>query len=106
MAINVTFITKDGVEHKVEALEGESLLETAHRNGVELEGQCEGSLACSTCHVVVLDEEVYGKLPEKEEEEEDMLDMAFGLEEFSRLGCQIIVTQELDGAKFKIPGSR
>ena len=78
----------------------------AHSNNIDLEGACEGSLACSTCHLII-DDEWFTKLPAPEEDEEDMLDLAFGLTKTSRLGCQIIMTDELDGIVVKIPkGSR
>ncbi|OSM02409.1 ferredoxin family 2Fe-2S iron-sulfur cluster binding protein [Magnetofaba australis] len=86
----------------VDAEAGESVMEAAHHNGVELEGACEGSLACSTCHVIVAPE-WFDKLPEAEDEEEDMLDRAFGLTSTSRLGCQVIMTEELDGLVVTIP---
>ncbi|MBY0462221.1 MAG: ferredoxin family 2Fe-2S iron-sulfur cluster binding protein [Alphaproteobacteria bacterium] len=87
---------------EVEAPIGLSILEIAHRNNIDLEGACEGSLACSTCHVVV-DSEWYDLLPAATEDEEDMLDLAFGLTHTSRLGCQIIMTDELDGLKVRLP---
>lgn len=68
------------------AREGESLLDVAHNNGIDLEGACESSLACSTCHVI-LESEVYDTLDEPCEEEEDLLDLAYGLTHTSRLGC-------------------
>ena len=68
------------------AREGESLLEVAHNNSVDLEGACEQSLACSTCHVI-LEQEIYDQLEEPVEEEEDLLDLAYGLTHTSRLGC-------------------
>ncbi|WP_395823981.1 ferredoxin family 2Fe-2S iron-sulfur cluster binding protein [Elstera sp.] len=102
----LTFIDRDGNRHEVEAPVGLSVLEIAHRNQIDLEGACEGSLACSTCHVVV-DPEDYERLSEASEDEEDMLDLAFGLTATSRLGCQIIMTEELDGLKVSLPtGSR
>ena len=102
----MTFILKDGSRKEVEAPLGLSVLEIAHRNHIDVEGACEGSLACSTCHVVV-DPEWYEILPTAKEDEEDMLDLAFGLTHTSRLGCQIIVTEELDGLVVKLPaGSR
>lgn len=97
----VIFSTLEG-DKVVEAQEGLSLLEIAHQNNIGLEGACEGSLACSTCHVIV-DTEWYAKLEEAEEAEEDMLDLAFGLTETSRLGCQIIITKELDGIRVSLP---
>lgn len=102
----MTFVEPDGTRHEVEAPEGLSVLEIAHRNDVDLEGACEGSLACSTCHVVV-DPEWYAALEEPTEDEEDMLDLAFGLAKTSRLGCQIIMSDKLDGLTVRLPeGSR
>jgi 2Fe-2S ferredoxin len=98
----IIFIEPDGKEIIVEAQNGLSLLEVAHNNGVSLEGACEGSLACSTCHLIV-EKEFFEKLPEPSEEEEDMLDLAWGLTHTSRLGCQIIINDDLDGMKVKIP---
>ncbi len=100
----MTFIDSDGNRHEVEAPEGLSVLEIAHRNHIALEGACEGSLACSTCHVVV-DPAWYGKLSDASEDEEDMLDLAFGLAATSRLGCQIIMTPELDGLVVTLPAA-
>jgi 2Fe-2S ferredoxin len=100
----VIFITNDNEKIEIEVKEGTTVLEAAHENGIPLEGACEGSLACSTCHVIV-DEAFYSKLKSAEEDEEDMLDMAFGLTPTSRLGCQIIVTKELDGITLKIPSA-
>jgi 2Fe-2S ferredoxin len=99
----ITFINTDGSRLEVEAPVGLSILEIAHRHNVDLEGACEGSLACSTCHVVV-DPEWYELLPPAKEDEEDMLDLAFGLTRTSRLGCQIIITEELDGLTVSLPG--
>lgn len=75
----MTFITPSGGRVEVEAPVGLSVLEIAHRNKVDLEGACEGSLACSTCHVIV-DKKYYDMLPEPQDEELDMLDLAFGLQ--------------------------
>ncbi len=102
----MTFIERDGTRRVVDAPLGLSVLEIAHRNDIDLEGACEGSLACSTCHVIV-DPEWYELLKEATEDEEDMLDLAFGLTRTSRLGCQIIITEELDGLTVSLPaGSR
>ncbi|MXP63962.1 2Fe-2S iron-sulfur cluster binding domain-containing protein [Roseomonas sp. M0104] len=98
----MTFIERDGTPREVEAPLGLSVLEIAHRHGVDIEGACEGSLACSTCHVIV-DGGWFKKLEEPTEDEEDMLDLAFDLQETSRLGCQIIMTEELDGLVVKLP---
>jgi 2Fe-2S ferredoxin len=100
----ITFIDTDGKPHEVDAPEGLSVLEIAHKNNIDLEGACEGSLACSTCHVIV-DPGYYGKLKEATEDEEDMLDLAWGLTHTSRLGCQIIITPELDGLIVTLPSS-
>jgi ferredoxin, 2Fe-2S len=96
------FIERDGTRREVEAPVGLSVLEVAHRHGIDIEGACEGSLACSTCHVIV-DAEWFDLLKEPSEDEEDMLDLAFGLTQTSRLGCQIIMTEELDGLTVKLP---
>ena len=98
----MTFIEPDGNHREVDAPLGLSVMEIAHLHGVDIEGACEGSLACSTCHVIV-DKTWFGKLEEASEDEEDMLDLAFGLEDTSRLGCQIVMTEELDGLTVKLP---
>lgn len=98
----MTFIERDGTRREVDAPLGLSVLEIAHRHGVDIEGACEGSLACSTCHVIV-DQKWFELLQSPTEDEEDMLDLAFGLEETSRLGCQIVMTEELDGLTVKLP---
>jgi len=98
----VTFIDRDGNRIEVDAPVGLSLLEIARKNDIDVEGACEGSLACSTCHVIV-DVEDFERLEEPTEDEEDMLDLAFGLTRTSRLGCQIIVTEELDGLTVSLP---
>jgi len=98
----IIFIDPDGNEQIVDAENGLSLLEVAHNNDIDLEGACEGSLACSTCHIIV-EKGFFEKLPEPSEEEEDMLDLAFGLTHTSRLGCQIIIDDKLEGMKVKIP---
>ncbi len=100
----MVFVQKDGTRKEVEAPVGLSVLEIAHRNNIDLEGACEGSLACSTCHVIV-DSEWCDLLPEASEDEEDMLDLAFGLTHTSRLGCQIIITEELDGLTVQLPAA-
>jgi ferredoxin, 2Fe-2S len=100
----MVFIERDGKPREVDAPLGLSVLEIAHRNKVDIEGACEGSLACSTCHVIV-DAEWYDLLKDATEDEEDMLDLAFGLTATSRLGCQIIITEELDGLTVRLPSS-
>jgi 2Fe-2S ferredoxin len=96
------FIERDGNRREVDAPLGLSVLEIAHKNNIDIEGACEGSLACSTCHVII-DSEWYDLLKEASEDEEDMLDLAFGLTVTSRLGCQIIITEELDGLTVTLP---
>ncbi len=103
---SMTFIQRDGTKLQVDAPNGLSVLEIAHKHGVDIEGACEGSLACSTCHVIV-DAEWFARLDTPTEDEEDMLDLAFGLERTSRLGCQIVMSDDLDGLVVKLPaGSR
>ncbi len=100
----MSFVLADGSTKEIEAKSGMSVLEIAHANDIDLEGACEGSLACSTCHVII-DEDFYDKLDIATEEEEDMLDLAFGLTQTSRLGCQIILNEELDGLKVRLPSA-
>ncbi|WP_042696469.1 ferredoxin family 2Fe-2S iron-sulfur cluster binding protein [Azospirillum sp. B506] len=99
----MTFIETDGTRREVDAPLGLSVLEIAHKNSLDLGSACEGSLACSTCHVVI-EPEWFDVLPDAQEDEEDMLDLAFGLTKTSRLGCQIIMTEELDGLVVRLPG--
>ena len=98
----MTFILRDGTPKEVEAPLGLSILEVAHRNSIDIEGACEGSLACSTCHIIV-DKDWYDRLPAASEDEEDMLDLAFGLTRTSRLGCQIVINEALDGLVVSLP---
>ncbi len=98
----MTFIERDGTHRTVDAPNGLSVLEIAHKHDVDIEGACEGSLACSTCHVIV-DASWFTKLGKATEDEEDMLDLAFGLTETSRLGCQIVMSDALDGLVVKLP---
>ncbi len=100
----MTFIERNGLPREVEAPIGLSVLEVAHKYGVDIEGACEGSLACSTCHVIV-DPAWADKLAKPTEDEEDMLDLAFGLEKTSRLGCQIVMSDSLDGLVVKLPSA-
>ena len=98
----MTFVKQDGTRVECEAPLGLSVLEVAHRNSIDLEGACEGSLACSTCHVII-DADWYGKLAPAKPDEEDMLDLAFGLTKTSRLGCQLIMSDALDGLVVSLP---
>lgn len=79
-------------------------MDVAHNNGIDLEGACESSLACSTCHVI-LEATVYDSLGEPCEEEEDLLDLAYGLTHTSRLGCQVKVTREMEEMTVKLPSA-
>ena len=99
--VNINFIVKGKVV-KLDVPVGTTILEAAHNNDVDMEGACEGSLACSTCHVIV-DDAYFNKLSEPSEDEEDMLDLAFGLTKTSRLGCQIVLNKDLDGITVEIP---
>jgi len=98
------FIERDGSRREVDAPLGVSVLEVARRHDIDIEGACEGSLACSTCHIIV-DPEWYDLLNEATEDEEDMLDLAFNLTKTSRLGCQIVITEELDGLTVQLPAA-
>lgn len=99
---HMTFIDPQGNRREIEAEEGMSLLEIAHANGIDIEGACEGVMACSTCHVIV-DPEWFPKLRPSSEDESDMLDLAYGLTRTSRLGCQIRLTADLDGLVVTLP---
>ncbi len=98
----VRFILEDGTMKEVEANVGDSLLDVARHHCIDLEGACGGALACSTCHLII-DAEWYKALSEPSDDEEDMLDLAFGLTPTSRLGCQIRMTPELDGITVTLP---
>ena len=93
----VTFVDKDLQRHHFEVADGDNLLDIAQANDLEMEGACGGSCACSTCHVIVTDENLYDKMEEPTDDENDMLDLAFGLTETSRLGCQVQMSKALDG---------
>jgi ferredoxin len=101
--VTVTFITPNGERIAAEAKPGDRLLEVGQAAGLPLEGTCEGQMACSTCHVVVA-REWFARLPRASEDEEDMLDLAAGLRPTSRLSCQIVLSEELDGLEVTIPG--
>src|ERR1700739_145437 len=101
----IAFIERNGTRREVEAPVGMSVMEVARRHDIDIEGACEGSLACSTCHVIVAPE-WYGKLKTASEDEEDMRDVAFGLQKTSRLGCQIVITEALDGLTVTLPPSK
>ncbi|KKZ68877.1 hypothetical protein EMCG_00048 [[Emmonsia] crescens] len=101
--LNVTFIDKDGEKYNFQVAKGDNLLDIAQANDLEMEGACGGSCACSTCHVIVEDPDMYDKMEEPDDDENDMLDLAFGLTETSRLGCQVKMNPELDGLVVRLP---
>ena len=101
-SFTVTFVDKRGAETVATGAAGTNLVRLAHAFGVELEGACECSLACSTCHVI-LEPRVYDALPPGGEDEEDLLDLAFGLTPTSRLGCQVLLGPAVAGARIKLP---
>ncbi|KAH9525084.1 Ferredoxin-2, mitochondrial [Bulinus truncatus] len=103
--VNVTFILRDGKRQHVKAKVGDNLLDIIIENNVDIDGfgACEGTLACSTCHLIFKKED-YNRLPDKPTDEElDMLDLAFGLTETSRLGCQVVVTKDMEGLEITVP---
>lgn len=100
--VKVTFITARGDKVDAEGAEGISLLEVGQAAGLPLEGTCEGQMACSTCHVIV-DLAWYDRLKRASDDEEDMLDLAAAVERTSRLSCQIVLSQDLEGLTVRIP---
>ena len=101
--MNVRFVAPDGSVVDAEAAIGERLLEVGQRIGMSLEGTCEGQMACATCHVIIAPEH-FDRLPPATEEEEDMLDFAYGTSRTSRLACQIVLGATLDGLIVRVPG--
>ncbi|GJQ86261.1 putative 2 iron, 2 sulfur cluster binding protein [Trypoxylus dichotomus] len=100
--VNITFIKKDGEKVKVRGKVGDNILYLAHRYEIPMEGACEASLACTTCHIYVKNEYLE-KLNPPEEKEDDLLDLAPFLKENSRLGCQITLTKEMEGLEVELP---
>ena len=102
----VTYIENSGNTHTIEIANGLSLMEGAVQNDIPgIDADCGGGMACATCHVYVK-EDWLDKLPKKEDGEEDMLDMAFEPKKNSRLSCQLIVSDELDGLTVNIPSKQ
>ncbi len=102
----ITFITHDNQNHTIDVQNGLSVMEGAVQNDIPgIDADCGGGMACATCHVYVNDE-WFDKVPSKEDGEEDMLDMAFEPKKNSRLSCQIIVSDELDGLTVSIPSKQ
>lgn len=100
--IKVVYLTPEGSEVVCYGRHGQDLMRLAHENDVELEGACDGACACSTCHLI-FEKSYYDLMPEPSEEENDMLDLAFGLTETSRLGCQVKLSHKLDGLRAQLP---
>ncbi len=100
----VRFLKVDGsLDREVDAPAGSTLLDVAQTAGQPLEGACEGQMACSTCHVIV-DPSDFERLPPAGEEEDDLLDLAWGVVRTSRLACQITLSEEMDTLTVKMPG--
>ena len=100
--VRVIFVERDGNRKECNAESGMTMLELAHENDVDIEGVCGGSLACATCHLHIGDG-WFGKLEDASEEELDMMELAHDRRENSRLGCQIEVTEALDGLTVSLP---
>ena len=98
----ITFIKADGSEHALDVDAGATLMEVGRDNNMGLEGTCGGSLSCATCHVYFSDTD-YARVGAPSDDEMDMLELAFGLTETSRLGCQIRVDDSLDGLTVRVP---
>ena len=102
----ITYIENNGKSHTIDVANGLSVMEGALQNNITgIDADCGGSMACATCHVYVK-EEWFDKLPKKEDGEEDMLDMAFEPKKLSRLSCQIVISEELDGLVVKMPSKQ
>ena len=105
--VNVTFVLKDKTEKNIVGREGQNMLRLAQQHGIELEGACEGVCACSTCHLI-LDDDMYDEVEDLvplSDDEEDMLDLAFQLTPTSRLGCQIVLSTEMEGLRVELPAA-
>ncbi len=102
--VAITFVSANGQEQRVDAQSGDVLLTVAQNAGQPLEGTCEGQMACSTCHVIVA-HEWFDRLKAASEDEEDLLDLAAHATRTSRLSCQIVLDDGLDGLVVRIPSS-
>ncbi len=102
----ITYISEDNKTITVEVQNGLTVMEGAIQNDIPgIDADCGGGMSCATCHVYV-DENWLAKLPQKEDGEEDMLDMAFEPKKNSRLSCQLIVSDELDGLIVNTPSKQ
>ena len=99
----ITYVEHSGKSHTIQVQNGLTVMEGAVQNNIPgIDADCGGSMACATCHVYVK-EEWFNKLPKKEDGEEDMLDMAYEPNKFSRLSCQLTVSYELEGLVVNLP---
>ena len=104
--VKITYIEYTNKKHIVEVSNGMSVMEGAVQNNIPgIDADCGGSMACATCHIYV-DEKWFDKLKKKEEGEEDMLDMAYQPNKFSRLSCQLLVSEELNGLIVRMPAKQ
>ena len=102
----ITYIEHSGKSHTIQVQNGLTVMEGAIQNNIPgIDADCGGSMACATCHVYVK-EEWFNKLPKKEDGEEDMLDMAYEPNKFSRLSCQLTVSNELEGLVVNLPAKQ
>ena len=102
----ITYNTHDNKTHTIDVQNGLTVMEGAVQNDIPgIDADCGGGMACATCHVYIK-EEWWDKLPKKEDGEEDMLDMAYEPNKFSRLSCQILISDELDGLTVSIPSNQ
>jgi ferredoxin, 2Fe-2S len=100
--IRLVIVDRAGVTRELNGPVGVSLMQVAKTNGIDMEGACEGCMACSTCHVII-EKEWFARLPKPAEAEVDMLDLTYGVGPTSRLGCQITLTAALDGLTVRLP---
>ena len=102
----ITYVEHSGKSHTIQVQNGLTVMEGAVQNNIPgIDADCGGSMACATCHVYVK-EEWFNKLPKKEDGEEDMLDMAYEPNKFSRLSCQLTVADELEGLVVNLPAKQ
>ncbi|MDX2142883.1 MAG: 2Fe-2S iron-sulfur cluster-binding protein [Rhodospirillaceae bacterium] len=102
--VNIVFVERNGARREAAAKAGISLMQAAKSIGIDMEGACEGCMACSTCHVIV-DPGWYAKLAAPKEAEADMLDLTYGVTRHSRLACQVTLTPALEGLVVRLPAT-
>ena len=96
------FLKSKNKKNEFEVKENTTLLQIAHENNIEIEGSCDGSMACSTCHIII-DSQWFKELKPACVEEKEMLTLIPNYQKYSRLGCQINITKKLNGLQFKLP---